>query len=535
MAKGQNNRREDIPFGLESTLEAILENSPDIIIFLDLKSVILSVNRGAEGILGYGKGELEGKNLSYLFHDRATVDRLLRSFEAGKDATNRKVRFMNKAGEIMDISLSLFPLKDGKGKTTGAIVLGKDISEWKRTQRRLKDYSRRLTRLVEKRTIELRESKSRLEAMLSGIADGVIFADYKNRVTFINRAAELIFGIKKEDWLGKPFRKAHSEKSHKKAMKLIRDMRAGKIRSFSSEIKVGDKSVVADFSPIMHGKDYLGVIFIAKDVTAMKKLQAELLQTEKLALVGKMFSTIAHEVRNPLVPIGGFARLIDKNLDETSPLKKYASIIIKEIDRLERLLTNILSYSKEITPVFQSGNVNDILQDVLTLYKDIFSQKNIDISARLSRSISKTDFDPSLMKQALIDILINAMHAMPGGGNLTITTKESTIDGKPYISISITDTGGGIPKDIIDNIFEPFYTTKVHGMGLGLALTRRIVHVHDGSIEVESMTGKGTTFTINLPIRTGGETAERPLKKYTKRTERATFKDSKTPSNRSVH
>jgi PAS domain S-box-containing protein len=346
---------------------------------------------------------------------------------------------------------------------------------------------------------ELLENRSHLEAMLSGIADGVIFADVENRVTFINDAAEVIFGIKKEDWLGKGFEGAHSAESHRKALKMIEDMRKGRIKSLSKEVKIGKKTIIANFSPIMYGKEYLGVIFIAKNITKTKRLETELIQSEKMALVGKMSSNIAHEVRNPLVPIGGFARLIHKRLEKDSPLRKHTDIIIKEIDRLERLLNNLLYYTRDIEPVFQPVMINKLIETIIALYKDVFLEKDIKVNTDLSPDVPVTNIDPSCMKQALINILINSIHAMPNGGVLTIESSKRKKNGKLYLSISIMDTGKGIPEDVVKNIFNPFFTTRVHGMGLGLALTKRIVEAHRGEITVGSKEGKGCKFTINIP------------------------------------
>src|SRR4030067_2881271 len=333
--------------------------------------------------------------------------------------------------------------------------------------------------------MELWESKTHLEAMLGGIAEGVVFVDNNNKVTLLNDAAEIIFGIRRDDWYGKDFKDAHCATAHAKATEIISDMREGKIKSYSSEIKAGEKTVFAHFSPIMHGQEYLGVIFIATDITEMKRLEAELqtseeryrdlvenspemihsvnkerlfigvnktelsilgysleemlnmrledivaedhkdnvirhiervihegwsktetqfitkdgriidveitasalydpvtnqfvktrafvrdvtelkrlqtelMQSEKLALVGKMSSAVAHELRNPLVPIGGFANLIYKRLEEHSPLKKYAGIIVGEIDRLEKLIHYIFYFSKDTSPDLQTVNMNE--------------------------------------------------------------------------------------------------------------------------------------------------------------------------------
>jgi len=487
---------------LETTknyLESILRHSSDMIITTDMDGRIVTFNEGAERMLGYKQSEVIGSLMSDYYYNKDDRQKLLMIVSAGKMVTNYETKLVRKDGENIDISLSISELRNENGEVIGTVGISKDITEWKLAQLKLKEYSLELETMVEKRTLELWESKTHLEAMLGGIAEGVVFVDNKNKITLINDAAEVIFGIRRDDWYGKDFKGAHSEKAHAKATEIISDMREGKIKSYSSEIKALDKTILAHFSPIMHGTEYLGVIFIATDITEIKSLQTELVQSEKLALVGKMSSAIAHELRNPLVPIGGFANIIYKRLEEQSPLKKYAGIIVSEIDRFEKLLHNILYFTKDAKPELKPDNLNDILNDLLFFYKGTFEEHNIMLSARLSPDLPLVNLDHSLIKQALINLIINAVQAMESGGLLTVeslTIKENDTD---YAVVVVNDTGSGIPEDIMNNIFDPFYTTKIRGLGLGLSLTRRIVESHGGKINVESEDGVGTTFTMKLP------------------------------------
>lgn len=487
---------------LETTknyLESILRHSKDMIITTDLDGRIVTFNEGAEQMLGYKRNEVIGTDMSVYYYNKDDRQTILMMVASGKMVTNYETQLVRKDGEIIDISLSLSELRDENGGVIGTVGISKDITEWKIAQNKLKEYSLELETMVEKRTMELWESKTHLEAMLGGIAEGVVFADSENRITLINDAAENIFGIKREDWYGRDFRTAHSEKAHKKALELIIEMREGKLKSYSSEIKAGEKTVLAHFSPIMHHQEYIGVIFIATDVTEVKRLQSELMQSEKLALVGKMSSAVAHELRNPLVPIGGFANLIYKRLEEESPLKKYAGIIVREIDRLEKLLHNILYFTKDTRPECKPYNLNDIINELLYFYKETFSENNISLNIRLSPDLPIVSLDHSLIKQALINVIINAIQAMESGGLLTVESKTRKEDDTVYAVVVVNDTGAGIPEDLMKNIFDPFYTTKIHGLGLGLSLTRRIVESHGGEITVESAEGIGSTFTISLP------------------------------------
>ncbi|MBI5192259.1 MAG: PAS domain S-box protein [Nitrospirae bacterium] len=481
-------------------LESILKYSTDMIITTDMDGKIVTFNEGAEKMLGYKSHEVIGTIMADYYFNKADREKVIGIIKSSEMIKNFETQLVRKDGGVIDISLSLSLLKDENGKVIGTVGISKNITGLKTAQNELKEYSQKLESMVEQRTIELEESKSHLEAMLSGIADGVIFTNQDNKLTFINDAAETIFDIKKDEWIGKDFQYAHSADSHKKAIQLIADMRAGKLTSYSGEIRSGNKTIFANFSPIMHGEEYLGVIFISRDITEMKRLQTNLVKSEKLALVGKMSSQIAHELRNPLVPIGGFARLISRRLEEDSPLKNYSNIIVKEIDRLEKLLHNILYFTKEIKPVTQPGDLNNILEEIIALYKDSFTDKFINTRKTLSSDIPLISIDSAQIKQAMINIMNNSIQAMPVGGTLTIESSIVDQDKIPFAQIKIKDTGSGIPEEIRKHIFDPFYTTKIQGMGLGLTLTKEIIEAHNGDIEVESKEGKGTTFIVRLPL-----------------------------------
>jgi len=486
-------------------LESILKYSSDMIITTDLEGRIVTFNEGAERMLGYKREEVIGKYMADYYYRREDRQKILELIKEKKMVTNYETQLVRKDGKVIDISLSISLLRDEHGKVIGTVGISKDITEWKKAQKQLEEYSQHLEAMVEKRTQELKESKSHLEAMLSGIADGVVFVNQDNRITFINEAAETIFGLKREEWIGRDFKYAHSERAHEKALQLIKDMKEGKIKSYVTEIQKDEKTIYAHFSPIMHENEYLGVIFIARDITEMKRLQNELLQAEKFALVGKMSSAIAHELRNPLVPIGGFANLIYRKAEEGSPIKRYADIIVKEIERLESLLKSVLYFTKDIKPAKKLCNINEIIHDALFLYNRTFSDKKIELNVKLADDLPSFQVDPSKIKQVLINIFTNAIHAMEKeGGVLTVETSTITKDGTPYCTIKITDTGVGIPEEIKKHIFDPFFTTRVSGLGLGLTLTKRIVEAHGGFIEVESQEGVGTTFTIYLPMEDKG-------------------------------
>jgi signal transduction histidine kinase len=234
----------------------------------------------------------------------------------------------------------------------------------------------------------------------------------------------------------------------------------------------------------------------------MRALHEQLVQSEKMAALGAMMAEITHEIRNPLVSIGGFSRRLAKKMQNTEE-KKYIDIILSEVTRLEGIIHDNLSYIKEMAPQLTAADINDLLQEILMLYEDELAQRRISVERAYSPAVPKLKIDPQQIKQAAINILKNAMEAMENGGTLTIRT--SPPDEKGEVTIEFGDTGPGISPKAMSNIFNPYYTTKPRGTGLGLPITNRIVKAHGGRIELRNKESGGAIFTIKLPCKEGEE------------------------------
>jgi signal transduction histidine kinase len=209
-------------------------------------------------------------------------------------------------------------------------------------------------------------------------------------------------------------------------------------------------------------------------------------------------SSIAHEIKNPLISIQGFARRIGTTEDRDK-LEKYAKFIEQEADRLTQVLTKLLGFSRMDEPKKDFLNMNDIVDDtVLFMEHHLTRFKNVEIAVEKEPDLPLVQVDRIHVQQTVVNILMNAAQAMPGGGKILIKTGR----GDQYVFISITDTGVGIKEEDLEKIFEPFFTTKEkeQGTGLGLSLCKRLIEANAGKIEVESTVGEGTTFRIMVPI-----------------------------------
>jgi signal transduction histidine kinase len=229
--------------------------------------------------------------------------------------------------------------------------------------------------------------------------------------------------------------------------------------------------------------------------------QRRLIEHEKLRSLGEMTANIAHEIKNPLVVIGGFTKRLAKkaHLDESEA--RYIDIIAKEVARLESILTEVLSYVKEMPLLFELCDINDLLDEILYLLTSEKGWEDITITRAYDRNLPPTLCDVQQIKQVFINILMNSFEAMQGKGSVTIRTEGTTFQGQPFTRISVKDTGGGVEPSFLDNIFNPFFTTKERGSGLGLAISNKIVTHHGGDIEVENKPGEGVTFVVYLPSK----------------------------------
>ncbi len=235
---------------------------------------------------------------------------------------------------------------------------------------------------------------------------------------------------------------------------------------------------------------------LEKALADLKEANERLIHSERLAAIGEMAAHVAHEIRNPLVTIGGFARQLLKKCSKQSALYDPAKIIADEVIRLEQILANVLNFTKLPSPKLVRASITELIQEVSEQLKYELSQQQIRMEVQLQPDLPEFYFDPEKIKQVLFNLLRNSQQSIEGEGIIGI---EAYAYGKDCC-ITVSDNGSGIPQDKLDMIFNPFYTTKEHGTGLGLAISQQIIHDHGGDIKVYSEPGMGTVFKILLPM-----------------------------------
>ncbi len=372
----------------------------------------------------------------------------------------------------------------------------------------LENWNLKLAEEVKKRTQDLKSSEERYLNLIESSVDAIVVTDLHGKVTFFSKGAENISGYAAGHMLGCRIYEYYAG-GREAAGKIMQGIRAqGRIQNYELEFKSRDKGILklnlsASFLKDRDGR-YTGVLGVGRDVTGMRALEKQLMQAERLATIGRMSSQVAHEIRNPLSSISLNAELLEDEIMERSTLQaEEIETILKaihaEIKRLFEITEDYLQFARLPKPDFDAADINDIFKSLMDFYKEELNSKRLKLKKNLYPDKLIALVDENQLRRALLNLLRNATEASRPGGEIVAETLSK--DGN--IEIVIGDTGRGVPEDKLDKIFEPFYSTKEMGTGLGLPLTQQIVSEHNGTIRCESEAGKGTRFIISLPRYSG--------------------------------
>ncbi|OGU11979.1 MAG: hypothetical protein A2X61_12325 [Ignavibacteria bacterium GWB2_35_12] len=242
---------------------------------------------------------------------------------------------------------------------------------------------------------------------------------------------------------------------------------------------------------------------IARDVSEQRILTDKLLQTDKLVLLGQLSAGISHEIRNPLSAVNLNLQTLERELPKDSQELEKVKIALQGVERISKIVEKTLSFSRTSIPDIRGLDVNTQLRSTLDLLSSPLSKKSIEVDFELEDNLPKIAADTKQMQQVFINLITNSIDAIDGAGKIEIKTfvEKATRDKEPdYVVTSISDTGAGISPEDLPKVFNPFFTRKAEGTGLGLPITQRIIYNHNGIIDIESIVGKGTTFYIKLPV-----------------------------------
>ena len=343
----------------------------------------------------------------------------------------------------------------------------------------------------------LQDTSAFADEVVSHLPVGLIATDRSGRVTFFNSAAEKITGLKKDSI------------ENQKPTELLPEGLCGVQKNLDGGEIIAEREMECTFAgnkimPISVSAarisneegEFLGQVIIMRDLSEIRRLQDKVRRQEKLAAMGGLAAGVAHEVRNPLSSIKALATFFAGQFEDGSEANEAAKVMVQEVDRLNRVITELLEFSRPTDLKRQSSDIGSLISRSIHLVQQDVTNKNIKLKVHTENGASYVLVDPDRLTQCLLNLYLNAIQAMESGGTLTV---KCTADETENVNISVSDTGKGIPSEQLKKIFDPYFTTRNKGTGLGLAIVHKIIEAHGGHIEVNSTIDKGTSVLISIP------------------------------------
>lgn len=477
----------------------LLEVANEGVMAIDASSAITFVNERFLNMLGYRPEEVIGEQILNFVDPQDVpfvlerIGRRMRGVEEQYD-----VRLVRKDGQRIVTMINAAPMHDDEKRYIGSLSLITDVTEKRRMES------------------ALMEEKERLRVTLRSIGDGVIVTDDVGRVVLMNDVAETLTGWKQEEAMSQPLEKVFNiinevtgARCENPAEKVLREGRIVGLANHTILIaKDGTRRVLGDSgAPIRDDKGKtLGVVLVFRDETGIRQMETEMAKMQRLESIGVLAGGIAHDFNNYLTAIEGNIALAKMKLgpgnkavvDRLSDAEK-ASVMARSLTK------QLLVFSKGGEPVKKMSDIGMLLADSLRI---TLAGSNVNHSLDIDPDLCPVEVDEGQIGQVFNNIILNAKDAMPGGGTIKVSAKNVNL--KPdevrscsagdYISISITDHGSGIPASDIEKVFDPYFSTKTGGRGLGLAIVHSIMARHDGAVQISSEVGRGTTVTLYLPV-----------------------------------
>ncbi|MCG8338892.1 MAG: ATP-binding protein, partial [Proteobacteria bacterium] len=345
-------------------------------------------------------------------------------------------------------------------------------------------------------------SLSRIKAFSDSLVDnmpiGLISLDATQHITSVNATAEEVLNSSSKELIGAPSRKMLPselmeliEKSEQIGSIISEEINCHVSAENSSPLEISISQIKDDSNKIV------GYAVLLKDLTEIHELRKKVVRSQKLASIGRLAAGVAHEIRNPLSSIKGFATYFRDRYKEVDKDRQTANVMINEVDRLDRVVGQLLELARPIRIFPQPTEISEFIKDTTHLVSQQLEDKEIQLSLSQTDQAFSVNIDRDKVSQVLLNLYLNAVDAMDPQGILKLDYWHDAVN--DTVSISVVDSGKGIEQKDLPKIFDPYYTTKPTGTGLGLAIVHNILEAHQGKIKVESTTGIGTTFTITIP------------------------------------
>jgi len=471
------------------------------VLTMDKDARINFFNRSAEEITGYTKEEALNKDCCEILKSEVCEEScpLKEILETGKPVFNYEIAITNKSGNQVPVNITTAPLRDSNNEIIGAVENFRDLTKHKGLWGKL------------------REERNKAQQYLNIAGVIIVAINEKGVVSLINKKGCQVLGYKEEEILDKNwFDLCVPERDRDERKSVFTQVMSGEreeVEDYENTIvtKSGEERIIAWHNTTLRDEEgnIIGTLSSGEDITVRKLTEEELIQSEKLASLGQLAASVVHEVNNPLAGIMVYIKLFLKKYRENKLQdEKTESQLLKmekELDRTTRIIRNLLTFARQSEPSMSPVEINKVIDAALPLVENQINLENIILMKNLDTELPLVQADFDKIQQVLINIMLNAIQAMPEGGTLTIASSTARAvrirdSYKNAVRIDITDTGVGISQENLKKLFTPFFTTKEKGVGVGLGLSvvHGIIGKHKGKIDVESEPGKGTTFTIFL-------------------------------------
>ena len=477
---------------------------------LDLESNVKYVNRSGLKLFSYSQEDFDkGLNTVTMMipKDYTRAQKIKERMISGEEVEGIEYIGIKRDGTTFPMYV-LSTLIKRMGKIVGLRGISIDITDRKKMEDKINQYSQHLEELVREKTVDLRESEKLYRSLVETSPEAIMLSTLDGKVINTNLQGAKLFGFESTEAMlatEKTIFDFISSEDLQRALETLKKiLEEGKIRgSEFMMIKEDGSSFPAEMSVSLI-KDSEGmpqsVIGVLRDLTEHKIIEKLLFKAKRLATIGETAGMVGHDLRNPLQAIVNTIYLANMKLDllpselaEKGELKAYLDTVERQVNYMNKIVSDLLDYARPIHPEIMEISMHQLIQGALLSFE---IPETIAVSVSVSKKM-KMKVDPVLMRRVLINLITNAVQAMPDGGNLTIKASKKAED----VLISVKDTGVGIRKEDLSKLFQPLFTTKSKGQGFGLPVCKRIIDAHGGEITVKTKVGKGSTFTVKLPLR----------------------------------